>query len=141
MQITRKAEMKMVNENNQTPLLPAMLGLALCSGVIQLESAGTELSARRALRVILNSSNVANVFCHFFLVPTNGPMYLSCQFSTLYAVSYTLEPHESCQLTLSNQSKQSTRYVLVPERQTCFWWAQTLISWCQRAVCMCKCEA
>lgn len=79
-----------------------MLGLAFCSSIIQLESAGAELSVRRTLRVLLNSSNTANVFRCVVHVPGNGLTYLSCQLST---VSYTLEPHASCQPQISNRNK------------------------------------
>lgn len=82
-----------------------MLGLAVCSGIMQLVPAGAELAVRRTLWVILYSSNVVNIFHFFVHVPANGPVYLSCQFSTVYTVSCTLEPHAPCQPKISHGNK------------------------------------
>lgn len=102
-QITRKAEMKLENENNETPLLAAMLGLAFCSSIIHLGSAGAELAGGRTLSVIFNSSNVANAFLCFLHVPANGPAYLSHQFSTVLCT----ELHYGAPGILSPQNEQS----------------------------------
>lgn len=85
---------------------------------MQLVPAGAELAVRRALWVILFSSNVVNIFWFFFHMPANSPLYLSfsaaqpTQSATLRTPTHLVSPKLAMEINLTKQGN-----AVAPERQ------------------------